>query len=537
MLDDNAKIILTRILEDSTKSASGIEAIRFRADHASHLDLLDLLEAERYIDKRQELYFVRLGTLIEIADRTQRVDSLLFLCEFVFRELRKHYLDLPGEPIDFEALVDRVEQPKRKVSIGLMHITESMILAGWATDSDGEFTSVTPHERILKFDTFADVVKSQRNFDAEYRSRKSASHGEAEHLRSDHRDFMLRAIELARKCRSESGRTSPKVGAVAVRDGVVIGEAFRGELTPGEHAEYTLLERKLTEDTMAGSTLYVTLEPCTSRNEPKVPCAERIIDRRIARVFFGVLDPNPNIRGDGELRLREAGIAVHRFDSDLIVEIEELNRDFTRLHRLADRRQNAESEVIDPVESGAVGPNGYRVGYTEDGDKVEWIPDDELSGEAWPLLLRRNDPLILVAYNEFWNKVWWSRHQQWVGRLERGEEILADSQKDVFEKAQRAAKRIENRYGSQNLICDDFERGLLSGRMSALACIWTPPGQRATFFRCKTRMYIRPFGGDAISRPTKYTHPGSSMGQWTQRPQTSTGFTEGYLRYLMTVSR
>jgi pyrimidine deaminase RibD-like protein len=138
------------------------------------------------------------------------------------------------------------------------------------------------------------------------------------------------AIQEARRSKSEDDRPHPSVGAVVVRDGQTLASACRGdEEEPVDHAEAGALE-KLKKDRLVGSTIYTTLEPCITRNHPKVSCAKLLIERRVQRVIIGMLDPDQRITGKGVLMLRQAGIAVDLFPHKLMAELEELNREFIR---------------------------------------------------------------------------------------------------------------------------------------------------------------------------------------------------------------
>jgi diaminohydroxyphosphoribosylaminopyrimidine deaminase/5-amino-6-(5-phosphoribosylamino)uracil reductase len=119
------------------------------------------------------------------------------------------------------------------------------------------------------------------------------------------RRFMQLALTLGRR---GQGRTwpNPAVGAVVVKDGVIIG---RGWTQPGgrPHAEREALKRA--GDAARGATLYATLEPCSHFGKSP-PCADAIIEAGITRVVSAIEDPNPEVAGQGHARLRGAGIAV-----------------------------------------------------------------------------------------------------------------------------------------------------------------------------------------------------------------------------------
>lgn len=100
------------------------------------------------------------------------------------------------------------------------------------------------------------------------------------------RKLMEQAIEVMRQTVSEpraDGKANPLVGAVLWKPGGTVETASRGELRYGDHAEYTLLERKNRHCKLDGAVLFATLEPCApeSRREPKPSCSERVVLARI----------------------------------------------------------------------------------------------------------------------------------------------------------------------------------------------------------------------------------------------------------------
>src|SRR5436190_14416264 len=117
--------------------------------------------------------------------------------------------------------------------------------------------------------------------------------------------YLQLALALGRR---GQGRTwpNPAVGAVVVKDGVIVG---RGWTQAGgrPHAEPEALKRA--GEAARGATLYVTLEPCSHVGKSP-PCADAIMAAGIARVVSAIEDPNPEVAGQGHARLRAAGITV-----------------------------------------------------------------------------------------------------------------------------------------------------------------------------------------------------------------------------------
>jgi len=121
--------------------------------------------------------------------------------------------------------------------------------------------------------------------------------------------FLDLTIALAAKGEGQV-RPNPLVGAVVVKDGIIVGRGYH-RYEGVKHAEVLALEEA--GQLAKGATVYINLEPCCHRGGGKrtPPCCDALIAAQVKRVVCCITDPNPRVNGGGITALREAGIAVN----------------------------------------------------------------------------------------------------------------------------------------------------------------------------------------------------------------------------------
>ncbi|MEX1219658.1 MAG: bifunctional diaminohydroxyphosphoribosylaminopyrimidine deaminase/5-amino-6-(5-phosphoribosylamino)uracil reductase RibD [Solirubrobacterales bacterium] len=140
--------------------------------------------------------------------------------------------------------------------------------------------------------------------------------------------FWERAAELARRGRGLVS-PNPMVGAVLVKDGLIIGEGWHKN-HGGLHAEReAIADAGKRGNPVEGTTMFVTLEPC-GHTGLQPPCADALIEAGVAKVVYACADPTPNTCGVGPEMLRTAGIEVQQAAPDEVVVVRGLIQDFLK---------------------------------------------------------------------------------------------------------------------------------------------------------------------------------------------------------------
>jgi len=120
--------------------------------------------------------------------------------------------------------------------------------------------------------------------------------------------FLQRTLDLAAKAEGNVA-PNPMVGCVIVGpDGQILSEGYH-QAYGGPHAEIEALQAMPAGSSLAGATVYISLEPCAHYGNT-APCADALLAAEPARVVAAMADPNPLVAGKGFAKLKAAGIQV-----------------------------------------------------------------------------------------------------------------------------------------------------------------------------------------------------------------------------------
>jgi diaminohydroxyphosphoribosylaminopyrimidine deaminase/5-amino-6-(5-phosphoribosylamino)uracil reductase len=150
---------------------------------------------------------------------------------------------------------------------------------------------------------------------------------------SKHSDqyYMALAIQLAKQGLTTTS-PNPRVGCVLVKNDEIIGQGFHLKAGQGHAEVNAIADANERGNLTKGATAYVTLEPCSHFGRTP-PCAQGLIDAHVTRVVGAMIDPNPEVAGNGFDMLRAAGVEV--VDNCLAAESAKLNPGFIKRMSMA----------------------------------------------------------------------------------------------------------------------------------------------------------------------------------------------------------
>jgi diaminohydroxyphosphoribosylaminopyrimidine deaminase/5-amino-6-(5-phosphoribosylamino)uracil reductase len=239
--------------------------------------------------------------------------------------------------------------------------------------------------------------------------------------------FLRRALELAQL---GSGLTlpNPRVGAVLVRGGKIIGEGHHRRAGTAHAEVHAVAAAKKHGHSISGATLYVTLEPCSTHGRTP-PCTELILREKIARVVFAATDPNPAHAGAATRLLRAAGVEV---GSGLLAdEATALNRDFNWW--IVHRRPWVVAKLALSLDGRIVTPSGDDRWLTSPAARtvaheLRWESDAILVGAE---TVRQDNPRLTVRLPGHPGKAQpWRAVMTRSGKLPRGAHLFTDRHRD-----------------------------------------------------------------------------------------------------------
>jgi len=164
-MDVIERSLVRELLGIALTSRTGVNAREFRAKHEDYLDILDQLEQGPYIERRDDLYRIKLLTLADLRDDDARADAIIRRCDRVFCFLRRAYKDRTGVPIALAEIAQKTDIPEFELRLVLTYMTDAPIWGGYTSGLlCAQEVTVVPGESILRYKTFDDALQQLRDW-------------------------------------------------------------------------------------------------------------------------------------------------------------------------------------------------------------------------------------------------------------------------------------------------------------------------------------------------------------------------------------
>lgn len=200
-LDASSILMLRKIVDTPFGITAGVKAIKFRADNHQYRNTIDALLNKRFIENRNEKYFITLIALPEIVEDTPAIRDLISCCEVLFRALRQAYLNDPGGSIKIRELEGVASLTTQQIATCIPLFSESSILGSWTTDVYASEAYVSPAERVLDYESFSKIIDERREWALKERDVRTSAHQmlnfpQANELRTKPEFFFLLHSEI-----------------------------------------------------------------------------------------------------------------------------------------------------------------------------------------------------------------------------------------------------------------------------------------------------------------------------------------------------
>lgn len=173
--DEEKTQLLIKMFEVCDIEHNEIEAKRFRANHYEFRGKIDELESAHFIERKDDVYKLQLIALAELEETVPECKIILDVCEVLFQELKREYLQEPEQTIFLINIAYKYKMRPELITLSTPYFLQASIFSGYRYDEEMG-ACVTTREEILDYDNFRHCIEKFQGYSLQATQRSNEFH-------------------------------------------------------------------------------------------------------------------------------------------------------------------------------------------------------------------------------------------------------------------------------------------------------------------------------------------------------------------------